>query len=78
MPYFYILYSQSLDRYYVGSTRGDLEGRLYRHLIKHRGYTSRAKDWTIVYREVYANYEDALQREIEVKRWKSRKKILFR
>ncbi len=44
MPYFYILYSEWLDRYYVGSTRGDLESRLYRHLIRHNGYTSRADE----------------------------------
>ncbi len=43
----YILYSQSLYRYYIGSTE-DIAVRLKEHLWKHKGFTSKAKDWVVV------------------------------
>ena len=51
---FYILYSSSLDRYYIGHTGEDVEERLRKHLTHHKGYTSKAQDWQIVYTEKYA------------------------
>ena len=70
----YILYSELLDRYYVGSS-GDVSGRLVKHLQKHKGFTSKAKDWKLKYKEVYTTKSDALKREIQIKKWKSRKMI---
>ncbi|MDX1761071.1 MAG: GIY-YIG nuclease family protein [Christiangramia sp.] len=67
----YILFSQSLDRYYIGSSH-NIESRLIKHLQAHKGFTSRAKDWKIVYKENYSNKKLALKREKEVKNWKSR------
>ncbi len=75
MAYFYILYSQSLDKYYLGHTTEELEERLRKHLSNHKGYTARAKDWEIVYSEEFATKKEAYAREREVKRWKSRNKI---
>ena len=74
MAFFYILYSSIKDRYYVGSTHHDVESRLYRHKIHHKGYTGQTDDWRVVYKEFYEEYSKALQREKEVKAWKSRKK----
>jgi putative endonuclease len=71
----YILFSVLLDKYYVGYTGDDLETRLQKHLSNHRGFTGRAKDWEIVYSEVYVNKAEAMAREREIKRWKSRKLI---
>ena len=48
--YVYILHSKLLDRYYIGSTQ-DITKRLEKHLSNHKGYTSRAKDWVVVYSE---------------------------
>lgn len=70
----YIMYSKTLDRYYVGYTL-NLESRINKHLSKHIGYTSRAKDWRIVNTEQYGSKSEAYGREGEIKKWKSRKKI---
>ena len=70
----YILFSKNLDRYYVGST-GNVEVRLEKHLQRHKGFTSKAKDWTVVYVEKFASKEEAMKRERQIKKWKSRKMI---
>jgi putative endonuclease len=71
----YILYSLKLDGYYIGHTCGPMDERLRKHLSNHCGFTGRAKDWQIVYVEDFPNKSSAYGREIEMKRWKSRKKI---
>ncbi|MFN4257010.1 MAG: GIY-YIG nuclease family protein, partial [Saprospiraceae bacterium] len=38
--YFYILHSQSLDRYYIGHTTTTPHERLQKHLADHRGFTA--------------------------------------
>jgi len=75
MAHVYILYSCFLDQYYVGSTEDILEERLRRHLTNHNGFTSKAKDWLIVYSEQYQNIQEARQREVQIKSWKSKKMI---
>ncbi|MEX2511689.1 MAG: GIY-YIG nuclease family protein [Cyclobacteriaceae bacterium] len=72
---FYILYSSSLDRYYIGHTGEDVNERLRKHLTRHKGYTSKAQDWKLVYTEKFETKSEAYQRELEVKRWKSSKRI---
>ncbi|MGE8553537.1 MAG: GIY-YIG nuclease family protein [Chryseobacterium jejuense] len=49
MCYCYILYSESLEKYYIGHSCDDLQERLRKHLANHKGFTSKAKDWIIVY-----------------------------
>ena len=75
MCYFYILYSKSLDKYYIGHTCDDINQRLRRHNSEHKGFTGKANDWTIVYKELYDSKEMAYKRERQVKAWKSRKMI---
>ncbi len=72
----YILYAQSIDKFYVGFTGDSPELRLTKHLAAHKGFTSRAKDWQIVYKEKFDSKEQAMQREKQIKNWKSKKKIL--
>jgi len=72
--WFYILYSASMGKYYVGSTH-DLDGRLRRHLSNHRGYTANAKDWQLVYSKRYFSKIEALKRERHIKHWKSKTRI---
>jgi putative endonuclease len=74
MFYFYILYSESLDRFYIGHC-SDLQERLDRHLTNHKGFTAKAKDWIIVYTEEFADKTLAYARERQVKAWKSRAAI---
>jgi putative endonuclease len=45
----YILFSAQLTKYYVGVTSLSIEERLRYHLSTHDGYTSKAKDWIIIY-----------------------------
>jgi len=72
---FYILYSEKLDRYYIGSTGDEISERLRRHNSNHRGFTGRANDWIIIYTESFEIKALAGQREREVKKWKSRKLV---
>ncbi len=72
--YMYILYSSKLDKYYVGSTN-NIEDRLERHLLSKKGFTSKADDWQLKYSEVFNTRKEALSRERQIKKWKSRKII---
>jgi len=74
MPYTYILYSEKLDKYYIGSCI-NLERRLYEHNIGHSKYTSLGLPWIIVYTEEYETELSAKQRELKIKKMKSRKYI---
>jgi putative endonuclease len=70
----HILYSEKIDRYYVGST-GDLEWRLERHNTGWGKYTKSGIPWKIIYSEKFDSKHEALKREKEIKRKKSRKYI---
>ena len=52
MFYLYIIYSTKLDRYYVGYT-ADIEVRLVQHNSGLSSFTSKAKDWKLMYQEQY-------------------------
>ncbi len=68
----YIIYSPSMDRYYIGHTTGSMEERLRRHLTEHKGYTARAKDWEVVWRSECLTVEEAINEERRIKGMKSR------
>ena len=75
MSYFvYILYSESADRYYIGST-ADIQQRLLKHNSGGNTSTKPFRPWKVVYTESYENRSAALKREIQIKRMKSRKFI---
>jgi len=69
--YVYILYSQSLDRYYTGST-GNVEERIIRHNSGATKSTKSGRPWTIAYVEEYPTRSEAIKREQYIKRQKSR------
>ena len=71
MHHLYILYSESKDRFYIGSTSSTPEERLKKHLTNHSGFTGRVKDWVIAYVEEFANLNEAKSREKQIKNWKS-------
>ncbi|MBL7838121.1 MAG: GIY-YIG nuclease family protein [Bacteroidetes bacterium] len=73
---FYILYSKTKDKYYIGHTCDDLHERLRKHNSNHKGFTGGVGDWQIVFNEEFDNKEQAYKREREVKSWKSRKRIV--
>jgi len=72
---FYILYSSSLDEFYVGHTGDEIKERLRRHNSNHKGFTGGIGDWQLVYSELFLAKEQAYKREREVKARKSRKMI---
>jgi putative endonuclease len=74
MFYVYILYSAKKDRYYVGQT-GDLDERLLSHAAGISPCTSSADDWTLVHSEAFPSRTEAIRREREIKKKKSRKYI---
>jgi putative endonuclease len=74
--YVYILFSEKLNRYYIGQTQ-DLTERLRKHRFSKDHYTGKADDWVLKYKEEYSNREDAISRECLIKSKKSRKYIEF-
>ena len=75
MCYTYILYSETLDKFYIGHTCENLDERLRKHLSNHKGFTANIKDWKIIYFETFENKSLAYKRELEIKSWKSKTKI---
>ena len=67
----YILFSESINQFYIGHTQ-DLTERLNRHTTSRNKSTKKATDWTLVYNEVYHTRSDAMRRELEIKKKKSR------
>ena len=71
MFYVYIIYSSSRDRFYIGHTE-NVEQRLATHILrKNLG----AADWELRYTEYFISRADAMKRETEIKKKKSRKFI---
>jgi putative endonuclease len=70
----YILYSESIDKFYTGYT-ADLEKRIQRHNNAWGNFSSRGIPWKLVYFEVFDNKSDAIKREFQIKKNKSRKYI---
>jgi putative endonuclease len=71
----YILYSENIDRYYVGYTN-DFPRRFSEHnRIKHK-YTDGGIPWILVYSEEFNNKKLAMEREKYIKSKKSRSYIL--
>ena len=70
----YILFSKTLNKYYIGHT-ADLAERLREHNSNHKGFTGGIGDWGLRYKEYMNTKEEAIRREKEIKSWKSRKMI---
>jgi putative endonuclease len=72
--YFYVIYSAKSKKYHVGSTV-DLEDSLLWHNEGHSKFTKGGSPWTVVYKEIFPTRVSAFQREVEVKKKKSKKFI---
>jgi putative endonuclease len=66
----YILWSERLKRYYIGST-SDIQRRIKEHNAGKSGYTRRGIPWKLVYKEISSTKQSAWIREMEIKRYKS-------
>ena len=72
--YTYIIYSPSLDQYYIGHTE-NVENRLFRHNNSGSKFTKKTNDWVVKYTEEFSTKAEAATRELEIKKKKSRKYI---
>lgn len=68
MFYTYILYSATLDKFYVGHTGLTLAERLKKHNSNHRGFTGKTNNWSVKYFEVFETKSLAYQRELQIKK----------
>jgi len=71
----YILYSRSIDAFYIGES-DDPERRLIYHNNGMARFTARASDWDLVFKKDCNNRSSALMIESKIKSSKSRKSIL--
>ena len=71
MFFVYILFSRSLNKYYIGST-SSLEDRLRKQNSNHKAFTGTYCDWIIKHNETFETKIEALKREKQIKNWKSR------
>jgi putative endonuclease len=71
---FYILFSRSLNKYYVGITSDSVSSRLIKHNTSSYGsrYTSQAKDWELKCEIICDSFSEARKMELYVKRMKSK------
>ena len=67
MFYVYVLYSEKLNRFYLGSTK-DLKRRVLQHKQGETRSTKHASDWILSYYEAYLTEQGVKQREARLKR----------
>ena len=75
MYYVYILKSLKTERFYIGYSN-DIQARLVRHNAGATPSTKSGRPWRIVYYEKFSTKTDAIKREREIKKQKSREYIL--
>ena len=77
MPFIvYILYSNKLDKYYTGYCT-DISSRVNKHNFGSTPSTKPGIPWKLVYYEEFSTKTDAIKRELEIKKKKSRKYIEY-
>jgi len=64
----YILFSEQLNKYYVGYSSKNIQERLKEHLYNHKGFTAKAKDWNILYQLEINSKSEALILERKIKK----------
>ena len=67
----YILYSASVDRFYIGYT-SDIDRRLEEHNSNQSKYTKNKGPWKLMYSETYAEKSEAIKRERFLKAQRNR------
>ncbi len=73
-PCCYILFSQKLNRFYIGATADSLENRIEKHLSKAFGnhvFSAKANDWQIFFMIPCDTFDHAVRVEQHIKRMKS-------
>jgi putative endonuclease len=63
MYHTYILFSPTLNKYYIGHTGDTLEERLRKHNSNHKGFTGGVADWELKYYRQFDTKEEAYSKE---------------
>jgi len=71
----YIIYSERIDKYYIGFS-SNFQERLRKHNRNSKGFSSSGRPWIMVYSEVFENKKDAMAREKQLKSWKNRERLV--
>ncbi len=71
----YILFSISRDAFYVGHTGDNLKERIHKHNTDHEEFTGHIGEWMLMHYEIFKTKTDAMNREKQIKKWKSRRLI---
>ena len=67
MFYVYILYSSSLEKYYVGSTE-NVENRLQEHNLGKGSFTKKGVPWLLIVSIECVSRTEAVQLELKIKK----------
>jgi len=70
----YILKSRKNNKYYIGQTE-NIHSRLNLHNSNRVNSTKNQGPWNLVYQEIFEDRKSAIEREKQIKSWKSRKAI---
>ena len=70
----YIIYSQKIDKYYIGFS-SNVQDRLLKHNRNSKGFSNAGKPWVLVYEEPFDNKKNAMSRESQLKKWKNRERL---
>jgi len=76
MYYVYIIFSQRLQKKYIGFTT-DLKKRLIYHNNGKCNFTSKGIPWSLVYYEVFKSEKDARNEELFLKSGKGRERLKY-
>jgi putative endonuclease len=66
MFYTYILFSEKLNRYYIGQSH-DVESRLSEHNSGKGIYTGKTQDWVLVFSQQFDTRAEAMHFETKIK-----------
>ena len=67
MFFIYILYSNTINKFYVGQTI-DINKRLQRHNLKMVPSTKNGIPWKLIYSEKYSTRSEAMLKEKQIKK----------
>ena len=76
MSCIYVIYSNSIGKFYIGSSREDnSQKRLNSHNSGKTKSTKFGRPWLLIFEEYYNNYSEARRRELFLKTGQGRKII---
>lgn len=76
MHYVYIIYSNKLNRKYIGSTI-DLKERIRQHNLGKSDFTSKGIPWKLIYYEAFLSKKQAQKEELFLKSERGRERLNY-